>query len=290
MIPNWLADRLARPDVLVVPGAFDAFSSRLVSLSGHEAVYVGGYAALAAAHGFPDLGIAGRSDMVDIHRRVSAASNVPVIVDADTGYGGPVSVRHTVTELVGIGVAAVQLEDQVNPKRCGHVDHKQVVSIDEACMRIRVAVDATTGTGTAIIARTDALQTDGVEHAIDRANRFLECGATAVFVDTPRTFAEATAIPRGIDGPVIFNAAATGHGPTLGISQLQDLGYAMVIFPIEAFLAAMNAVQTTLAGLHQGRVEHPAALTFNAANHILGLPQLVSWERGLMPADLPALG
>ena len=282
-MPNWLALRLEQDDVLVVPGAFDPFSARLAELTGHEAVYVGGYSSLAAGHGLPDLGIAGRTDMVEIHRRIQAASRIPVIVDADTGYGGPASIRRTVLDLAQIGVAAVQIEDQVNPKKCGHLEHKQVVELDEALLRIRVAVEAAHDTGTAIIARTDALQQFGVEAAIERSNLFLEAGATAVFADAPHTAAEIEAIPRGIDGPVVFNAAATGRGPSLRASELAELGYAMVIFPIEAFLAAMSGARQALADLKlHGSVETGPLISFDEVNEILGVHDIVAWEQRLL--------
>ena len=282
-VPNWLARRLDKNDVLVVPGAFDPFSARLAALAGHEAVYVGGYSSLAAGHGLPDLGIAGRTDMVEIHRRIHSATRIPVIVDADTGYGGPASIRRTVLDLAQIGVAAVQIEDQVNPKKCGHLEHKQVVGIDEAVLRVRVAVEAAHETGTAIIARTDALQQFGVGAAIERSNLFLQAGATAVFVDAPHTVEEIAAIPRDVEGPLVFNAAATGRGPALAVTELEDLGYAMVIFPIEAFLAAMSGARRALADLKQfGRVDTDPFITFDEVNEILGVHDVVAWERRLL--------
>lgn len=291
---SWLRDRLAREEILVAPGAHDAVSARLIAHAGFEACYCGGYATLASTFGLPDLGLMGLADMKAIYARIVRATPpaTPLIVDADTGYGGPMNVARTVTELHRIGVSAVQLEDQVNPKQCGHTTDKHVVSRSEAELRVRVAVEAAGDDGPAIIARTDALQPLGLGEAIERANRFLALGATAAFVDAPRTLEELAAIAGEVEGPTIFNAAGTGKGPLPRVAELQELGFAMVFFPIELLYSAHDAMQSALRALARdgGFDAHTARPSFEHFNDFLGMPELVAWERELaasLAADVP---
>lgn len=291
MESSWLRERLACDEILVAPGAHDAVSARLIATAGFEACYCGGYATLASAFGLPDLGLMGLSDMSEIYARLGRATPLPLIVDADTGYGGPMNVARTVAELKRIGVSAVQLEDQVNPKRCGHTADKEVVSRREAEIRVRVAVDAAGDDGPAIIARTDALAPLGLDEAIERANRFLALGATAAFVDAPRTLEQLAEIARRIEGPTIFNAAGTGKGPVPAVAELQALGFSMVFFPIELLYSAYEAMRAALQALARdgGLDQRTARPSFEQFNAFLGMPELVEWERQLASAEIAGL-
>lgn len=280
---EWLLERLEAGPPLIAPGAFDAVSGRLIEQRGFEAIYCGGYAAVASAFGHPDLGLAGMTDMLSVYGRVRGATRVPMIVDADTGYGGPLNVARTVCELASLGVSAIQIEDQVNPKQCGHLDRKEVVPIPEATRRIQAAVRTTGDAGPAIIARTDALAPEGIASAIERANRYFAAGAAVVLVDAMRGREEMEQIRAAVDGPLMFNAASTGKGPVLPAAELAELGYSLIVYPIEALYAAYGAMRSMLDVLHagelvpeQGEWRRP---TFDEVNDFLGFHAMLDWER-----------
>ncbi|MGW3151554.1 isocitrate lyase/PEP mutase family protein [Streptomyces sp. NPDC001177] len=295
---GWFAQRIRSRRPLVALGAYDALSARLVGRAGAEACYLGGYATLASAHAMPDLGIAGMAEMLDMYRRIVPAAGVPVIVDADTGYGGLLNVRRTVHALSALHVAAVQIEDQANPKQCGHLADKSVVGVAEACRRITVAVAEAGVEGPAIIARTDALEAEGLNRTVDRANRYLGAGAVAAFVDAPTTRREIELIPTLIDGPVVYNAARTGRGPLLSSGELFGLGYAMVFHPIELMLAVYAEMSAVLRGfMETGEFQHVNLPPFDDVNDFLGVHESLRWERAqaasrsipVLPAHPPSL-
>lgn len=277
---TWLTTRLASPDLLVAPGAYDALTARLVASSGVEAVYCGGFAATASAHGLPDIGLLGMAEMADVHRRVCAVVDVPVIADCDTGYGGPLNVRRTVETFGSVGVSAVHIEDQVDPKRCGHLAGKRVLTPDDAQARVHAAVAAGTKAGVGIIARTDALAVEGLDSVIDRGRRFADAGADAFFVDAVRTTEQIGAIRDQVDLPLVFNAATTGVSPALTHAELTELGVAAVIYPIELLLAALGATRSMLADIRAGGVVTPGA-GFTEINTLLDLDEYVERDRQL---------
>ena len=217
-----LRERLARREILVVPGAFDALTGRLLERAGFEAIYRGGYAASAAAFGLPDLGITSSTEMVDHARRLCSAVGIPVIADADTGYGEVAQVIRTVHELERAGVAGIQLEDQVFPKRCGHMDGKDVIAPELHEQKLRAALDARADPGTLIVARTDAIAVTGLDDAIARAHRYADAGADVIFVDAPRSEDELRAIgAAGIGKPLLVNVSEYGRTPDLGARGLR---------------------------------------------------------------------
>lgn len=280
---DWLLSRLDSDQPLVVPGAFDAVSARLVEQLGFEAAYCGGYAAIASAFGRPDLGLAGFADMLGIYRRVRGATSVPLLVDADTGYGSALNVANTVSEFAALGVTAIQIEDQVNPKQCGHLDQKEVVPIEEGALRIKVAVEVAGAEGPAIIGRVDALAPEGMDAAVERANRYAEEGAAVVLVDAVRTQAELEEIRGRVGGHLMFNAASTGTGPGLSAAELAALGYRLIVYPIELLYAAFGAMREMLGQLRlgqgvpeRGEWQLPS---FDEVNEFLGLPAMVAWEQ-----------
>jgi 2-methylisocitrate lyase-like PEP mutase family enzyme len=276
-VPN-LRERLSDSRIVVAIGAHDGLTATLAQRAGVEAIYQGGYAVAAHHHGLPDIGLVGLSDVVESLRRMTAVTDVPVIVDADTGYGSEVGVRRSVLELERAGAAAVQIEDQVFPKRCGHMEGKAVIPRDEMVLKVRAAREARRDPSTLIIARTDALQVNGLDDAIDRCNAYAEAGADVTFVDAPRSREHLEEIARRVDGPLLSNMSETGRTPPLTADELQALGYSIVIFPstqtwlfAQVYQELLDEILTT--GTTQGLRERMMA--FDDVNDLLGLSR---WE------------
>lgn len=276
---TWFSQRIASSKgILVLPGAFDALSAKLVAESGAEVVYCGGFATTASQFGLPDLGLLGLSDMAEIYRRISRViGDCPLIADGDAGHGGLLNVERTAALLAEAGVDAFHIEDQISPKRCGHLAGKDVVTFSEAVARVGAAVRQN---GAEVIARTDAIAVHGFDDAIDRANAFLDVGACAVFIDAPTSLTQIEDIPQRVNGPVIFNAAPTGAGPDVSTKTLGLMGYAAVIHPIEAILAAMDAVKNATSKL-LAQPKLGGASTFNDINELLGTRRFLESEREL---------
>ena len=234
---------------LVVPGAYDAVSARLVEQAGFPAVYMTGFGVSASRLGLPDLGFAGLAEMVDQARNLAAAVSIPVIADADTGYGSALQVRRTVQQYEAAGVAALHIEDQVAPKRCGHLAGKQVVPAEEFVGRIRAAVEARTDPDLLVIARTDAIAVTGFDDAVARAEAAARAGADVLFVEAPTSEIEIEALPRRLDRPLLFNYAPSGRSPLPPFAHLRALGYAIVILPVDLLFVATRAMQRALAEL-----------------------------------------
>jgi 2-methylisocitrate lyase-like PEP mutase family enzyme len=261
---------------LVVPGAYDALSARLVEQAGFPAVYMTGFGVSAARLGLPDLGFAGLAEMVDQARSLASAVSIPLLADADTGYGNALQVRRTVQQYELAGVAGLHLEDQVAPKRCGHLAGKQVVPAEEFVGRIRAAVEARTDPDLLIIARTDAIAVTGFEDAVRRAEAAAAAGADVLFVEAPTTEAEIAALPRRLDRPLLFNYAPSGRTPLVPFARLRELGYAVVIVPVDLLFAATRAMQRYLAELRERDAIHrdPERLvSFQAFCDLIGLPE-----------------
>ena len=243
-----LRDRLAQARPLLAPGSHDALSARLVEQAGFDAVYMGGFATTAALLGRPDVGLLGLAEMVDNARRIVQAVDLPVIADADTGYGNSLNVIRTVREYEQAGVAGLHLEDQTSPKRCGHLSGKSVVAPDEMIAKVRAAVAARTDPDLVLIARTDALAVEGVDAAIDRARRYADAGADVLWVEAPTTEAEIERIAAALaDHTVLLNWVEGGRTPPIGIDRIHALGFALVIFPIGSVLVTMSALREHLA-------------------------------------------
>jgi len=280
-----LRARLQRGDILVAPGAYDALTARLLEQAGFEAVY---RAASAAAFALPDLGITTLTDMVDHARRMTSAITVPVIADADTGYGEVPQVIHTVRELERAGVAAIQLEDQVFPKRCGHMEGKKVIPAEEMVVKLRAALAARTNPETVIIARSDATAVTGLDDAIARSRRYADAGADVIFIDAPTSEDDLTAIARGgIDAVLMVNVSEHGKTPDLGAQRFQELGFGLVIYPSSTlFAAAQSTKELAAALLAEGstRSSVPRMMPFDEINGILGKDQWDSAEDNLRGA------
>lgn len=239
---------------LPAPGAFDCISARLVEAAGFSAVYVTGYGTSASRLGLPDLGFAGLAEMSDQARNVAGCVDVPVIIDADTGYGNAVNVGRTVQMFERAGVAAIHLEDQVFPKRSGTLAGKQLIAVAEAAGKIRAAVAARGSSGLLVIARTDAMGVTGFDDAVARARAYAAAGADLLFVEGLETMEQVAKLPGLVERPCLFNYGTAGPLPPVSLAALRDLGYGLVIFPGHALLVAAHAMQTYFAALRESDV------------------------------------
>jgi carboxyvinyl-carboxyphosphonate phosphorylmutase len=277
-----LRELLAGPGPLVAPGAYDALSARLVEQAGFGAVYMTGFGTTAALLGRPDVGLLSGSEMVDNARRIVAAVDVPVIADADTGYGNALNVLRTVQLYEQAGVAAVQLEDQVMPKKCGHMSGKALIGSGEMVGKIRAAVEARRDPDLLVIARTDAVAVLGLDEAITRAKAFADAGADLLFVEAPTSeddIATVAAELRGV-APLVFNWAEGGRTPPLPLDRIAELGFALVIFPIGTLLAATAGIRALLGTLRRDGVPSLEGLpTFGEFTDLVGLPEVQQLEQ-----------
>jgi 2-methylisocitrate lyase-like PEP mutase family enzyme len=237
---------------LVVPGAYDGVSARLVERAGFPAVYMTGYGTSASRLGLPDLGYAGLAEMADHARNLAAAVSIPLIADADTGYGNALGVRRTVQAYEAAGVAALHIEDQVAPKRCGHLSGHQIVPLAEFAGKIRAAVDARRDPDLMVIARTDAISAVGFDEALRRGEAAAGAGADVLFIEAPRDEAEVERVAKAFDTPLLYNYASGGRSPMLPFPRLRALGYALIILPIDTLLVATKAMTGFLAALRAG--------------------------------------
>lgn len=254
--PRALRERLAE-GMVVAGGAFDSLSARLLEQAGYEALYLTGAGVTISRLGMPDLGLITLSEMLDVARRVAQRAAVPVIADIDTGFGGAVNVARAVEDFGAAGVAAVQLEDQEFPKRCGHLEGKSVVPIDEFVAKVRVAARVREPAGTLLIGRTDAIAVEGLDAAIDRANAALAAGADIAFVEAPRTRAEIEAVAERVEGPKLFNLVAGGQSPEISFAQLEQLGFCLAILPPLALVSAYEAIERVAAAVLASGSDEP---------------------------------
>jgi 2,3-dimethylmalate lyase len=278
-----LRDLAGRKNGLVVPGAFDGVSARLVERAGFQAVYMTGFGASASRLGLPDLGYAGLAEMADHARNLAATVSIPLIADADTGYGNALGVRRTVQAYEAAGVAALHIEDQVAPKRCGHLSGHQIVPTGEFTGKIRAAVEARRDPDLMIIARTDAISAVGFDEALRRGEAAVGAGADVLFVEAPRDEAQVERVARAFDVPLLYNYAAGGRSPLLPFARLRALGYAIVILPVDTLLVATKAMAGYLAELHardDARALGERAMSFDEFNTLIGVAdQLALAER-----------
>ena len=280
-----LRARLQSGEILVAPGAYDALTARLLEQAGFEAVYRGGYAASAAAFALPDLGITTLTDMVDHLRRMTNAIGVPVIADADTGYGEVPQVVHTVHELEAAGAAAIQFEDQVFPKRCGHMEGKKVIPAEEMAIKLRAALNARRNPETVIIARSDATAVTGLDDAIARSRMYADAGADVIFIDAPTSEDDLKRIAAGgINAVLMVNVSEHGKTPDLGAQRFQELGFGLVIYPTSTLFAAAQSTKELAAQLKADGstvASVPRMMPFDELNGILGRDEWDSLEDNL---------
>lgn len=278
---------LERNRLLVAPGCFDGLSARLVEEAGFEAAYLSG-GAVARSMGIPDIGLVTMSEAIERAAQVVAAIKIPIIADADTGYGNAVNLVRTVREFERIGVAAIHIEDQVTPKRCGHLDGKEVVSTAEIEQKIAAALATRTDPDFCIIARTDARAVNGMDDAIERAKAFAKLGVDAIFVEAPQSEEELAEIPRRLpDIPLLVNVFKGGKTPMLPMDRLERMGYRIAIYPSETQRAAIHAMRNALATLkREGTTESIDAslTTFKERDNVVGLDDWQKIERQYLAA------
>ena len=241
-----LRDLLSRPGMTIAPGAYDAIGARLIEQAGFAAVYMTG-AGTSAARGYPDFGLLTMSEMVDNAAVMARSIAVPLIADADTGYGNELNVTRTVREYEARGVAAIHIEDQVAPKRCGHLDGKEVVSREEFASKIRAAVEARRSKEFVVIARTDSRAMMSLDEAIARANAALEAGADIAFVEATQSVEEAAAVPKRVRGPCLLNVVPGGRTPVTNLRDAEAMGYKLAILPGLMLQATITAGDAALA-------------------------------------------
>lgn len=273
---------LAENRCIVAPGVADALAARLVAVECFEAVYMTGFGTSLTRLGMPDVGLLTASEMVDNASRIVDASGLPVVADADTGYGNPINTRRTIRDYEKAGVAGVHIEDQVWPKRCGHLGGKRVIPTAEMVAKIKAACDARHDSEFMIIARTDAIAVEGLDAALERGERYREAGADMLFIEAPVGRGEVERVAQHFKGvPLLYNMAASGKTPDLPADELGSLGFRLAIYPNWVILAAIPAMQNMLKELKRtGTIAHlrDTVATFKQFTDIAGLPEIQQLE------------
>lgn len=269
---------LKAPDILVLPGAFDALSARIVVKSGAKAVYMTGFGVAGAGFGVPDIGLVNAEQMIERVRVIAGAvAPVPLIADGDNGHGGPLNVARLVRAYEQSGAQCIQLEDQVSPKRCGHMEGKEVIPIADAAAKIRAASEARASKAFKIMARTDARATHDLDEALRRGEAFLKAGADILFIEAPRSEDELARVARTFTGtPLVANLVEDGKTPMLSPEALRQMGYKIALYPISALLAASAALEQIYAQLLGTHAQTRARVTFQEYNEIVGLPDFLA--------------
>jgi carboxyvinyl-carboxyphosphonate phosphorylmutase len=260
-------------EFLTLPGVFDALSAKVAEKIGYPAIFQTGYGSAATLLGLPDFGLLHAGETIDNARRIIKSVNIPVIVDIDTGYGNPLNVQRIVQDLEEIGAGGIFLEDQVWPKRCGHMTGKEVIPSQEFVPKLRAAIDARRRREFVIVARTDARATLGLQEAIRRGIEYRKVGADVIFVEAPRTLGELKEVPSKIDAPLVANMIEQGVTPTLSSTQLKKMGYRIAVFPLSGLYAAtfaLKGVFTELMRTGSTRNSRRKMVTFDDFNSLVG--------------------
>jgi len=246
-----LRQLIERPGIIVAPGAYDCLTAKIIQQSGFPAVYMTGAGTSVARYGFPDLALASMTEMISNAADITASVSVPVIADADTGYGGLLNVGRTVRKYEQSGVAAIHIEDQEFPKRCGHLDDKRVIPTEDMIPKIKEAVESRTDKDFLIIVRTDALAVTGWEDTMDRCHRYIDAGADVLFVEALRSAEDAQRAVESLPVPLLYNFVETGKSPLLSASDLESIGFKIVIFPASNLLLVTATIQRLMAELKE---------------------------------------
>jgi 2-methylisocitrate lyase-like PEP mutase family enzyme len=280
--PHSLAQRLKRKELLVAPGVFDMISVKVADLVGFEALYMTGYGVTASYLGLPDAGIATYTDMVGRVRQIKTISATPLIADGDTGYGGLLNVQHTVRGYEAAGAAAIQLEDQEFPKKCGHITGRRVIPLQDMVAKIRVAVESRDSADFLIVARTDARTAHGIDEALRRGEAFAKAGADVLFIESPESVEEMERIGRSFDTPLLANMVEGGRTPVLDKATLERIGYRIAIFPVLSFLAAAQAMRAAFETLKakgsSAGIETPL-FSFEAFSELMGFDAVREFDK-----------
>lgn len=273
-------DLLASPGIIVAPGAYDALSARLAVQAGASVVYMTGFGVSGAGFGLPDIGLVSAAEMAERVRVIAAsAAPVPLIADGDNGHGGPLNAARLTRAYEQAGAACIQIEDQVFPKRCGHVEGKEVIALEEAAAKIRAAAEARTSAAFKIMARTDARATHDLDEALRRGEAFLRAGADILFIEAPRDEAEMRKVADTFkDVPLVANIVEDGKTPYLGAKALEELGFKIALFPVSALLAVTERLQVVYDTLMKGEglsASEPR-VTFQRYNELIGLGDMLA--------------
>ncbi len=277
---------LGRPGAVLMPGAGSPLEARLIEQAGFDVMYLSGYATAAAGFGLPDIGLIAREEVASTLSRVRAVTDLPIVIDADTGYGDAEAVGHTVRTLARLGASAIQIEDQVWPKKCGHMTGKVVEQREVAFRKVQAAVNARRNTEALIVARTDSRAPLGLEEAIYRAHEFVSIGADIVFIDAPQSEDELREIGgEGIAAPLIVNVSEGGLTPTLSLAEFADMGFDIVMYPSNGVRVMARAVQRFLKDLKaQGDSMglDDQFVTLDGLNEIVGLKEFQDFGQGVL--------
>ncbi|HEV7167005.1 MAG TPA: methylisocitrate lyase [Micrococcaceae bacterium] len=269
---------LASGRLLQFPGAFNPLSATLIQDKGFDGVYISG-AVLAADLGLPDIGLTTLTEVAGRARQIARMTDLPAIVDADTGFGEPMNVARTVQEFEDAGLAGCHIEDQINPKRCGHLDGKAVVDLDTAAKRLRAAADARRDPNFLLMARTDIRAVDGLQAAIDRAKALVDAGADAIFPEAMRDLGEFEAVRKAVEVPVLANMTEFGKSELFTAGQLESIGINMVIYPVTLLRSAMGAAERTLETIRTAGSQQPAVETMQSRARLYELVDYESYNR-----------
>jgi methylisocitrate lyase len=265
---------LAQHGQLIMPGVYDALSAKIASRAGFEVIFITGYSLSATLLGEPDFGLLTQSEVVSAAQRICSVVDTPVIVDADTGYGNAINVMRTVQELIRAGAGGMFLEDQIWPKRCGHMKGKQVIPLDEHVKKLQAAVEAKRDNDFYIVARTDSRQALGLNEAIKRGQAFKEAGADAVFIEAPESKQEMKEIARQVPGPLVANMLERGVTPLMGPKELKELGFDLIVWPLAPLYSvakSLTDVYTTLRRDGSTVAILDQLMPFDEFNGIVGL-------------------
>jgi methylisocitrate lyase len=270
-------------DFLLMPGCFNALSARLVEQAGFPAIYISGAGVASNFLGYPDIGLASMAEVLDNARNIAQVTTVPAICDADTGFGNAVNVIRTVRDFENAGIAGIQLEDQVMPKKCGHTEGKLLVSKAEMVQKIKAAVDARKDPNFVLVIRTDAIAVNGIEDALDRSSAYEEAGADVIFVEAPQNLEQMTRVCRTLKKPLLANMVdGGGKTPILPGTKLKELGFKMAIYPAALWLASIKAMQEVLQVLKEHGTSLPYAdrmVSFQEMFEIVGRSAYAALEK-----------
>lgn len=271
-----------RNEIIVLPGVFDALSAKVAENAGFEAMFQTGYGSAASLLGMPDFGFLNAGENIENARRIIRSVSLPVIIDVDTGYGNPLTVWKIVNDLVAYGAAGIFLEDQIWPKRCGHMRGKDVIGVDEYIQKLRAALTASENKNFVIVARTDARAPLGFDEAIERGRMYRKEGADVVFVEAPQSEDELREIPKKIDAPLLANMIENGVTPTFSANELKSMGYSMVVFPLSGLYGAAYALKNIFSQLKRTgstKSSKHMMLDFNEFNDLVELPRFIQMEK-----------
>jgi 2-methylisocitrate lyase-like PEP mutase family enzyme len=282
--PKRVRELISQPGIIRSLGAHDVFTALIVEQAGFETVFIGGFGTSASMLGLPDLNFLTMTEMADAVGRMAARVSIPVIADGDTGHGDLHNVQRTIEAFESAGAAGILLEDQVMPKRCGHFANKQVIPTDEMVLKIKAAVAAKSDPNFLIFARTDARQMNGLDDAIDRVNRCCDAGADIAFIEAPQSVGELEEIPKRVKHPLFVNMLSGGVTPILQVKHLEQLGYKIVVCPIESLMVCARAMRDLCqAWKTTGRVDKLAvqAMSFDEVKQLLGVEEFLKLRQTL---------